>query len=107
MSAAPYSKLPFRQMPDVARHLVVDADDLVVASCDTRDILAGNPRRVGAMIEDAAFIAAACTAHPLLVSTIQTAAHALRSYQYGNASPDLAREIADACEVVLAQMEGR
>ncbi len=33
------------------------------------------------------------------------ALHALRSYQHGNASPDLAEEVADACEAALAPVE--
>ncbi len=32
---------------------------------------------------------------------LTSAINALRSYQYGNSSPDLAEEIADACEVAL------
>lgn len=34
---------------------------------------------------------------------LTVAVHALRSYQYGNASPDLAKEIADAIEEYLAK----
>lgn len=49
----------------------------------------------------------AANAFPLLLTTVQTATHALRSYQYGNTAPDFAREIADACEAVLAQMKDR
>jgi len=49
----------------------------------------------------------AANAFPLLLETVRTATHALRSYQYGNSAPDFAREIADACEAVVAQMEGR
>lgn len=36
-----------------------------------------------------------------LIKVVHAAAHALRSYQYGNASPDLAEEIADACDAAL------
>lgn len=35
-----------------------------------------------------------------LRAKLATVVHALRSYQYGNAEPDLAREVADAAEVV-------
>lgn len=35
-------------------------------------------------------------------SLLHTALHALRSYQYGNASTELAEEIADACEKALS-----
>jgi hypothetical protein len=38
---------------------------------------------------------------------LQAASHALRSYQYGNASPDLAAEIADACDAALGMMGWR
>lgn len=34
------------------------------------------------------------------VEVLTAAAHALRSYQYGNASPDLAKEIADQIDAV-------
>lgn len=39
---------------------------------------------------------------PDLRETLQAAAHALRSYQYGNTATDLAREVAEACEAALA-----
>jgi len=44
---------------------------------------------------------------PALVAAIQAAILALRSYQYGNTAPGLAKDVADACEVALAQPEGR
>ena len=36
-----------------------------------------------------------------LVKAAIAAVHALRSYQYGNSSPDLAEEIADALEAAI------
>jgi hypothetical protein len=44
---------------------------------------------------------------PLIVAALQGAILALRSYQHGNTAPDLAREMADACEAALAHPEGR
>lgn len=37
---------------------------------------------------------------------IKASAHALRSYQYGNSSPDLAEAIADKAESILRELEG-
>lgn len=39
----------------------------------------------------------------LMTASVQTASHALRSYENGNASPDLAKDIADHLDAVLAQ----
>lgn len=41
--------------------------------------------------------------HELVVKTLIAAAHALRSYEFGNASPDLARSIADKCEALTGK----
>lgn len=38
-----------------------------------------------------------------LRKTLTTALHALSSYQYGNGSPDLAKEVADKIENVLKE----
>lgn len=38
----------------------------------------------------------------ILVTALTGASHALRSYQYGNSSTELAEEIADACDEALA-----
>lgn len=38
-----------------------------------------------------------------ILKTLTAAAHALRSYEYGNASPDLARSIAEHCEQLFTQ----
>jgi len=40
----------------------------------------------------------------LIVKTLLAAAHALRSYQFGNSAPDLAQSIADNCETVRGQL---
>ena len=50
------------------------------------------------------FDSAACV--ELLVA-LQGAVHALRSYQYGNASPDLAASVADHCTALIARMAAR
>ena len=42
-----------------------------------------------------------------LLVALQGAVHALRSYQYGNASPDLAECIADRCAALIARMAAR
>ncbi|EHK57667.1 hypothetical protein [Allomesorhizobium alhagi] len=38
-----------------------------------------------------------------LITPLQAAYHALRSYQYGNGSPDLAIATADACAAALTE----
>jgi hypothetical protein len=52
-------------------------------------------------VPNASLIAAA----PDLLLALQAAAHALRSYQYGNGAPDLAADIAAHAEAVIAQVE--
>jgi hypothetical protein len=42
-------------------------------------------------------------AHELVIKTLIAAGHALRSYEFGNASPDLARDIAAHCETLVRQ----
>ena len=37
-----------------------------------------------------------------LLKVAEAASHALRSYQYGNSSPELAEEMVDALEVAIA-----
>lgn len=46
-------------------------------------------------------------AAPELLDVLTAAWHALRSYQYGNASPDLAADVADRAEAAIAKAEGR
>jgi hypothetical protein len=48
-----------------------------------------------------------CPEHPMskLVKLLEAAAHGFRSYQYGNAAPALAEEIADAIDVALAKVK--
>ncbi|NEW95482.1 hypothetical protein [Rhodopseudomonas sp. BR0G17] len=38
-----------------------------------------------------------------VMTTLTAAAHALRSYEHGNASPELAREIAEKCEALIGK----
>lgn len=40
---------------------------------------------------------------PALVKALEAASHALRSYQHGNASHELAQEIADHCDAILTK----
>lgn len=44
---------------------------------------------------------------PELYEACKTALMALRSYQYGNNSPDLAQEICKAVEMTIAKAEGK
>lgn len=46
-----------------------------------------------------------CPKHPMsgLLKATTAASSALRSYQYGNASTELAKEIADACDAAIAE----
>ena len=48
---------------------------------------------------------AQCPQHPMskLVATLKAASHALRSYQYGNSASDLAEEMADKIDAVIAE----
>ena len=39
-----------------------------------------------------------------IIATLEAAAHALRSYEFGNNAPDLARDIAAHCDAVKAGM---
>jgi len=52
---------------------------------------------------DARLIAAT----PDLLKQLAAALHALRSYEYGNASPNLAGELADAIEQTIANAAGK
>lgn len=47
-------------------------------------------------------IQACCNSHYDLVAACEAAVHALRSYQYGNGSPDLAEEIANKIQSALS-----
>jgi hypothetical protein len=53
------------------------------------------------MMANAALLSAA----PELLIACKAAVHALRSYQYHNASTELAEEIADACEATIYKAE--
>lgn len=100
-AAAKHSRLPWR-LDGPNDEMVFDADDRLVIDCGARPC---TPRELAQA--NAALIHRAATSHQQLVTTVHTAVHALRSYQHGNSAPDFAREIADACEAVLAQMDGR
>jgi hypothetical protein len=52
---------------------------------------------------DARLIAAA----PDLLKVARAASHALRSYEYGNASIERAKSVADAIDLAVAKAEGR
>lgn len=41
--------------------------------------------------------------HAEIVRALEAAAHALRSYEYGNGAPDLARSVAAHCETLVNQ----
>ena len=41
------------------------------------------------------------------IKLLDAARHALRSYEYGNASPNLARAIADSIDAAIGKEEGR
>lgn len=51
---------------------------------------------------------AQCPEHPMakLVDVLKGASHALKSYACGNASPDLAQSVADACDAAIARAIG-
>jgi hypothetical protein len=54
-------------------------------------------------VANAHLIAAA----PDLLNVAHAASHALKSYEYGNASPELARTCAAALDEAIAKAEGR
>lgn len=43
-------------------------------------------------------------AHEQVIKALEAAAHALRSYEYGNAAPDLAHAIAAYCDAARQQL---
>lgn len=47
------------------------------------------------------------SAAPELVGVASAAMHLLRTYENGNASPDLAKSIADSIEQIIARVTGR
>lgn len=42
--------------------------------------------------------------HAAIVAALEAAAHALRSYEFGNSAPDLARSIAEHCEALKGKV---
>jgi hypothetical protein len=50
---------------------------------------------------------AQCPEHPMaaIIKSLRAASHASRSYQYGNASPDLAEEIANDADATIAKVK--
>lgn len=54
-------------------------------------------------LANARLIAAA----PDMRNALMAAARALRSYEFGNTAPDLARMVADACETTIRKAGGR
>jgi predicted xylose isomerase-like sugar epimerase len=63
-----------------------------------------SPKRAKA---DRALILRAVNSHDALLSVIETASHALRSYQYGNSATDLAEEIANVCDAAVKEATGQ
>lgn len=55
-------------------------------------------------LRDAQFVIAACNAHDEFMRALRGASHALRSFQYGNASDEFAKNQADAIDAVLARI---
>lgn len=41
--------------------------------------------------------------HAAMLNALRAATHALRSYEFGNGAPDLARSTADHCQSILSQ----
>jgi hypothetical protein len=56
--------------------------------------------------ELAARLAAIANGHAETTKALTAAMHALRSYQFSNASPELAESTADYCEQILKQQSG-
>lgn len=53
--------------------------------------------------EEAKANARLIAAAPCMKEALKAASHALRSYQYGNASTELAKAIADKCDAALSR----
>ena len=99
MGGPPHAPLPWT--PDGATgQILLDAAGELVVDCGARPTTSRERAQA-----NAALIQRSTVAHQLLVATIQAAMHALRSYEHGNASPDLAASTADHCAIVLVQME--
>lgn len=90
--------LPRLELADVASGLdeaVITIDgreeDQIIVSCENSLELADRLIRY-------------VNAHAEIVKALTAAAHALRSYEYGNSAPDLAHDIAAHCDAVSKQM---
>lgn len=75
--------------------IIVDGDELNTISIDLEE---GNP------LDLADRLIRLVNNQELIVTALLAAAHALRSYQHGNAAPDLARDLAAHCDLVRAQI---
>ena len=70
------------------------------------DHLAECPECLG-LLANTARTADAVDALQALLKVARAASHALKSYEYGNGSPDLARSIADALDAAIADVHRR
>lgn len=84
--------------------LVVDQHGETVAHCTRWENLSPRPLIAEA---NSAHIVRCVNAHDDLLNAAHAAFHALKSYEHGNASPDLARNCARALEDAIAKAEGR
>lgn len=53
--------------------------------------------------EFAARLIAIANGHAAMLNALRAATHALRSYEFGNGAPDLARSTADHCQTIINQ----
>lgn len=73
----------------------------VTCMADRFDIIGAEPESVLVSFTSGPLAAVSAAETQLLFKALQGAIHALRSYQYGNAATDLARDVADAGERTL------
>ena len=78
-----------RAVKAMARRLAVETAPQVLSCVDYVDKLERTLREMGV---------------GELVELFASSFHALRSYQYGNASPDLAKEVADKLDAAMAKV---
>ncbi len=89
-----------RPAPYYAKAVIAQSPTFTKAYVPIADI--PDNLRAGEASANARLIAAA----PQMLQALHAAAHALRSYQYGNAAPALAEAVALACELAIAEAEG-